>query len=89
MPKCRPLQLNITCGCPICPYHGTALHSVQSSSITYRVPGGVVSDIQIRVDVEGGVVAGERLPGAVEVVAHQVDEIKSTLSGNRKILKIQ
>ena len=25
MPKCRPLQLNITCGCPICPYHGTAL----------------------------------------------------------------
>ena len=20
-----PLQLNITCGCPICPYHGTAL----------------------------------------------------------------
>ena len=26
MPKCRPLQLNITCGCPICPYHGTALN---------------------------------------------------------------
>ena len=25
MPKCRPLQLNIMCGCPICPYHGTAL----------------------------------------------------------------
>ena len=25
MPKCRPLQLNTTCGCPICPYHGTAL----------------------------------------------------------------
>ena len=25
MPKCRSLQLNITCGCPICPYHETAL----------------------------------------------------------------
>jgi len=54
----------------------------------YRVPGGVVSDINIGVGVEGGVVAGERLPGTVEVVAHQVDEIKSTLSGS-EILKFQ
>ncbi len=54
----------------------------------YRVPGGVVSDVQIGVGVKGGVVAGERLPGTVEVVAHQVDEIKSTLSGS-EILKFQ
>ena len=26
-----PLQLNITCGCPICPFHGTALSAHLSS----------------------------------------------------------
>jgi hypothetical protein len=55
----------------------------------YRVPGGVVSDINIGVGVEGGVVAGERLPGAVEVVAHQVDVIKSTLDGRRNVTTIR
>ena len=37
MPKCRPLQLNITYGCPICPYHGTAL--TWNLICSFRIPG--------------------------------------------------
>ena len=36
MPKCRPLQLKITRGCPICPYHVTALDTYL---ISQRVVG--------------------------------------------------
>ena len=40
MPKCRPLQLNITCGCPICTDHGTALpdrHSLMLKQVATRI----------------------------------------------------
>ena len=60
MPTCRPLQLNITCGCPICPYHGTPLHGrklhrsnillyliIDRSDATNRYWEGIIREIGI------------------------------------------
>jgi len=49
--------------------------SMTSATLTYDVERGLVA-LLVGACVEGGVVAGEGLPGAVQVVRHQVDHVK-------------